>query len=167
MPGGPTWDVVENYDIIELKNHLETFGVFDLDMSQEIDHTIIRIPLRTAAQAVTSEIVKQEVKLDDIKKALEQFGQEMKEGGLLFLKYIRKITLRTDNDLVATIQVLDGDSNDLSIRDELPSDFKRLYVQMSSNMKRDLCRIFELGIKYSTNASSTVNRYLILHTMLR
>lgn len=167
MPGGPTWDFVEDHDTVELQNHLETFQLFDLDTSKEIDLTIIRIPLRTVAQAATSEIVKQEVRLDDIKKALEQFGQEMKEGGLLFLKYIRKITLRIDNDLVASIQVLENNSTDLKIRDELPSDFKRLYVQTPSRTEHDLHKFFELDIEYATGASSSINRYLISHTMMR
>lgn len=167
MPGGPTWDYIENHDSVELQNHLETFRTFDLNMSKETNHTIIRIPLRTAAQAKTSEIATNEIRLDDIKNALELFGQEMKEGGLLFLKYIRKITLRVDDDLVAMIQVLDNNSNGLNIRDELPSDFKRLYVQAQPKTEVDVHKIFELDIEYSTGSVSTVSRYLIQHTMLR
>lgn len=167
-PGGPAWDVIENHQCIEMKNHLETFSTFNFDSSKEINETVIRVPLRTSSQAKTSKIVQREISVDEIKEALRQFGQEMKDGGLLFLKYIRKVILRIDSDVVAQIEILEDDANGLRVRNELPADFKRLYVQQaSSTMQQDLSKTFELKIRYSAGATSDTAHYLMQHTMLR
>lgn len=105
-PGGPAYDVVANKDCLEIANHIKTFEAFGVDGTQAIDATIIRIPLRTQAQAKTSEIVQREISVEDIKSALEQFANEIYEGGLLFLKHISKVTIRIDNDVVLTAQIL-------------------------------------------------------------
>lgn len=92
----------------------------------------------------------------------------MKDGGLLFLKYIRTIILRFDNDIVAKLQILENDPDSLKARNELPLDFQRLYVeQESSILRQDITKIFELQIEYSDGQVSSVDRYLVQHTMLR
>lgn len=167
-PGGPAWDVIENHDCIEMENHLKTFSSFNLDSSKEINETVIRVPLRTPSQAKTSKIVQREISVDEIKEALKQFGQEMKDGGLLFLKHIRKVILRIDSDVVAQIEILEDDINSLRIRNELPTDFVRLYVQKtSSTVPQDIFKTFELKIRYSAGATSNTAHYLVQHTMLR
>lgn len=160
--------MVANSDCRDIQNHLATFSTFKLDPSKEIDQAIIRIPLRTSDQAKKSKIVDREVSVDEIKDELRQFAQEMKDGGLLFLKYIRTIILRIDNDIVAKLQILENDPDSLKARNELPLDFQRLYVeQESSILRQDITKIFELQIEYSDGQVSSVDRYLVQHTMLR
>ncbi len=167
-PGGPAWDVIAHGDCIEMQNHLKTFRALDLDMSQELDQTIIRIPLRTESQAAISKIVKRETTTDDIKKALEQFGDEMKEGGLIFLKFIRKITIRIDVDVLATIEIVGHGPQSLKARDGIPTDFKRLYTPGLVLEKRDhISKSFRLDFVYSAGTSSSTESYLIHHTMRR
>ena len=100
QPGGPTWDVVREQNCQEIQNHLKTFQAFNIDVSREIDETIIRIPLRTKAQAMTSKTVNREITREEIKDALDQFGREVREGGLLFLRYIEKVIVRIDDDVI-------------------------------------------------------------------
>ena len=106
QPGGPTWDVVKEQGCEEIQNHLKTFRAFHLDLSRDINETIIRIPLRTKAQARTSKIVEREITIKEIKDALDHFGQEVREGGLLFLKHIQKVTVRIDENVAWEAKIL-------------------------------------------------------------
>jgi sacsin len=165
-PGGPAWDVVENQNCVELRNHLETFRVFDLDTTQGIQQTIIRVPLRTEAQAARSKIVGREISVNEIRTALEQFAEEMKEGGLLFLKHVRSIILRIDNEIISKIQILE-EGSDLKTRRELPLDFKQLYVpQTPPAGQREIFKKLTLRIQFSSAAHTFVQTYLIQHTMM-
>lgn len=168
QPGGPAWDVVENHECIEIQNHLKTFSLFNLNLSHEIKETIIRVPLRTLSQAKTSKIAPRMISVDEIKEALGQFGQDMKDGGLLFLKHIRRIVLRIDNEILARIEISETDSDSMRIRNEIPGDFKKLYSQqVSSSLQQDISKSFEIQTKYSAGAISDTTHYLIQHTMLR
>ena len=105
QPGGPTWDVIKNKNSEELQNHLKTFGAFPIDTAVPLDATIIRIPLRTQAQAVDSKIVKKEVTVENIKDALILLGREVRQGGLLFLKHVRKMVVRVDDQIMWEAQI--------------------------------------------------------------
>lgn len=167
MSGGPAWDVVKD-DCIEVQNHMKTFGSFnDLDLSKGVDQTIIRIPLRTENQAKVSKIVGRVTTTHDIKKAFEEFGDEMKEGGLLFLKSICKIIIRIDSNVVARIEIVDNGSNGLEPRNKILTDFKRMYAADGPDpSKSDIfCKNFELSVKYSAGPSSNIGRYFIQHNM--
>lgn len=111
-PGGPRWDVVQNVDSIEIQNHLVTFRQFGLDPRQPLDQTIIRIPFRTAAQAAESKLFQREITIQEIRQALEEFGQEIKEGGLLFLKHIQKVTIRVDSNVLIKAEILETSRKD-------------------------------------------------------
>ena len=98
--GGPAWDVVHEKDSMELRNHLKTFDAFALDVSKPLDGTIIRIPLRTKEQAKESKIVQREVTISDIENALAALGREVREGGLLFLKHVRRMLVRINEKIM-------------------------------------------------------------------
>lgn len=167
MSGGPAWDVVKE-KCIEVQNHMKTFGSFnDLDLMKGVDQTIIRIPLRTKNQAKESKIVGRVTTTYDIKKAFEEFGDEIKEGGLLFLKSICKIIIRIDSNVVATIEIVDNGSNGLEPRNRILTDFKRMYAAhgLDSNKTDIFCKNFELSVKYSAGQFSNIKRYLIQHNM--
>lgn len=91
---------------------MKALGAFDFDHRLDFDETIIRIPLRTEAQKETSKIAKHAISVDGIKLALEKFGQEIRAGGLLFLKHIRKVIIRVDDSVILTAQIVEDDSRD-------------------------------------------------------
>lgn len=164
--GGPAWDVVENQDCPEMQNHLKTFGTFDFDTSQDMQQTIIRVPLRTAAQAARSKIVNREIAVEEIKVALEQFADEMQEGGLLFLKHIRTVILRIDDETIFKIKITE-EGSELQIRDELPLDFKRLYVpQTPPVVQEDIFKSLRVRVELCQGNSSYAHSYLIQHAMM-
>lgn len=164
-PGGPAWDVVQNQACVELQNHLKTFRTFELDTTQEFQQTIIRVPLRTAAQATRSKIVRREITVEEIEIAIKQFAEEMKEGGLLFLKHIQSIILRIDDETISRIRILE-EGSDFRARDQLPLDFKRQYVP-DTPLQQDISRTLSLRTEYSDVTSSSTQSYLIQHTMMK
>ena len=167
-PGGPIWDVVEDRDRAEIQNHLKALGAFELDYTRSNDETIIRIPLRTQEQARTSKIFQQKISVQNIEDAFKDFGQEIQEGGLLFLKHIRKIVIKLNNEVVLSAQVLDDDLNSASMRKSIPTDFKQRYAPNMSPPTQDLSKTFVMGIECSTkdNPITRLSQYVIQHTMM-
>ena len=105
QPGGPAYKLDSS---LEIGNHLRTFDTFDLDLSEGIAQTFIRLPLRTNHQAMKSEIVSREAKPDEIKEALDGFAQELRDGGLLFLKHVKKVTIKFDEKVFAQSEASEG-----------------------------------------------------------
>lgn len=103
--GGPRWDVVQNRDYVEIQNHMKTFSKLGLDPCEPLNETVIHIPLRSEAQAAKSRIFSLRVDASAIRQALEEFGQELKEGGMLFLKHIRKVIIRIDDDVLLMAEI--------------------------------------------------------------
>ena len=186
QPGGPTWDVVKEQACVEIQNHLKTFRAFQLDVSQEIDETVIRIPLRTKAQALTSKIVEREITTNEIKEALDQFGQEVREGGLLFLKHIQKVTVRINDDVVWDAKILQDNPMNLKLvifdqscainsqmlmlnraRQELPADFNKIFAPGAGPIAAGqyLSKIFNIEVEFTKKETRTVYRYVVHHTM--
>ena len=89
---------------------MKALGAFDFDHRLNFNETIIRIPLRTEAQKESSKIAKHAISIGDIRAALEKFGQEIRAGGLLFLKHVRKVIIRVDDTVIATAQIVEDDS---------------------------------------------------------
>lgn len=167
-PRGPTWDVVGNQNSVEIQNHMKALGAFDFDHRLVFNETIIRIPLRTEAQKETSKISKHAISITDIKVALEEFAREIRDGGLLFLKHIRKVIIRVDDSVVLTAQIIEDDSCDTRSRRELSTDFRRLYAPHPTETGLvDVSKMFEVNIKYSDTRSTRTDNYLVHHTMTR
>ena len=90
----------------------------------------------------------------------------MKDGGLLFLKHIRSIVLRIDDETISRIRILE-EGSDLHVRHELPADFKQLYVpQTPPAVRQDVFKSLNLQIEFSSATGSFVQSYLIQHTMM-
>ena len=175
--------MVENKDSLELQNHLKTFKAFSLDTSLPLDGTIIRIPLRTKAQATESKIVQREVTIEHIKEALALLGKEVRQGGLLFLKHVRKMTVRVDDEVMWEVRMQERDMENQrfayiagressasltcnSVRTELTVDFKSLYVHSAVN--GDLHRVsksFTLDMSYQEGPETVSTPYLVHHLM--
>ncbi|KAL8669925.1 MAG: hypothetical protein Q9168_005505 [Polycauliona sp. 1 TL-2023] len=96
--GGPTYDILQ--DSLEIQNHLKTFRRAGINTSQAVNATVIRIPLRTKSQAEKSKIVNRQATVQEITKALHDLGQEIREGGMLFLRYVRKVTVKIDGNVL-------------------------------------------------------------------
>ena len=165
--GGPTWDVVENAENAEISSHLKTFSTFRLDHRQELDQTVVRIPLRTKSQALTSEIIlnKEEVTVSHVEQALRAFSQNIQAGDLLFLKHVRKITIRIDSEIILIAEILLPKEGQANVRDKLSADFLQLYGSSSTINPTKAFRTFETRISFTDESRTWVDRYLISHLM--
>lgn len=98
--GGNMYDILQCRESEELQNHLKTFQQAKVDTSRAVDATVIRIPLRTETQAESSKIVNRQATVEEIKKALCDLGREIRAGGMLFLRHVRKATARIDDAIL-------------------------------------------------------------------
>ncbi|KAI9806897.1 MAG: hypothetical protein M1833_002555 [Piccolia ochrophora] len=113
QPGGPIYDTKECCQDPEIKNQLAAFKAFDVDRGGSFDGTVIRLPLRSSAQAQVSHIVHREAALEDILDAFGEFIRELKGGGILFLRNITSVTFRQDGRHLASMKII-GDDNSVS-----------------------------------------------------
>jgi len=107
--GGNLYDFVETSGDEIMKNHMAAFQDVIKYPKQRLNGTVIRIPLRTAAQAIKSQISTRETTVPDLKKVLQSFASEFKDNGLLFMKSVEKLEI-TANEISISIEIIDGDA---------------------------------------------------------
>jgi sacsin len=93
--GGPVYDFVNSFDDIAIQNHMRAFRTVMEHLDQKLDGTIIRIPLRTQTQAVKSKIQTRETTTSEILDVLRSFASEFGKNGLLFMRNIEKLEIRS------------------------------------------------------------------------
>lgn len=147
---------------------MRTFQAFNFDPSLAFDGTIIRIPLRTKAQAQKSKIVDREVTTHQISEALSLLGHEVKQGGLLFLKHVRKMSVRIDDKVLWQVEMQGHDTASIGVRNNLSVDFMTLFVPVAPIESDDsVSRTFQVDIRFTESALDTTFSYLIHHLMKR
>lgn len=91
--GGPVYDFVQASGHAAIQNHMSAFRGVMKHLGQPLDGTIIRIPLRSQAQASESKISDRETTVSELSKVLESFAVEFRETGLLFMRNIEKLEI--------------------------------------------------------------------------
>lgn len=91
-------------------NQLKGFSAIDEfeSFDKPLHGTIIRLPLRTDAQAKVSKISTRETDISDIEKSLTAFAQEIGIQGLLFLKSVQRIVINIDATRLHDIAVVNA-----------------------------------------------------------
>lgn len=107
--GGPRWNFVEGADDPCMQNHMAAFQKIMSNPNERFHGTIIRIPLRTQAQASESKISNRATTIQDMRTVLEQFAEEFGKNGLLFMKNVDTITIRSTSDLFIEMSVVQKD----------------------------------------------------------
>jgi sacsin len=106
-PGGNVYDFAKNSDNIKIKNQMAAFQSVMKQLDQKLDGTIIRIPLRTQAQAKKSDISNRETTVSDVVEVLRSFASEFGDSGLLFMRNVEKLELGSAA-MSISIQMGDG-----------------------------------------------------------
>ena len=167
QPGGPTWDVVENRSCPEIQNHLKTFQHFAVDTSRPFNGTLIRIPLRTDEQAAKSKISDRSVSTEQILDALHSLGHEIRQGGSLFLKHVRQITVRLDSSPIWKVRIDGHDAVSSRMYNDLTLRFYELYAQRSSDRPREAVSAdFQVNVHYSEGNEPPVRSSYVLHHLM-
>ena len=93
-------------------NQLRCFSLLGTEWDHSFDGTIIRIPLRTASQAMRSEICKVETTANHVQDSMNSFAHEIGPSGLLFLKSVQRIVLSINDEQLNEVDVINA--HDLS-----------------------------------------------------
>lgn len=92
--GGPVYDFVEDSGNIKIQKHMSAFQTVMEHLDRKLDGTIIRIPLRTQAQAVKSKIIPdRETTASEVLDVLRSFATEFGKNGLLFMRNIERLEI--------------------------------------------------------------------------
>lgn len=59
-----------------------------------------------------SKIVDREISTKEISEALHELGKEIREGGMLFLRHVRKVTARVDDNVLWRAEVVGSTDQD-------------------------------------------------------
>lgn len=88
------YDFVEDYKEAAIKNQMAAYQTVMKHLDQPFDGTIIRIPLRTPAQAKKSEISNKATTTSELVEVIQTFASDFGNNGLLFMRNIEKLELR-------------------------------------------------------------------------
>lgn len=166
-PGGPAWDVVREQKSIEIKSHMKTFQSFEIDPSKPLIGTIIRIPLRTRKQARISKISDRHVTVDQILDALTLLGHEIRHGGILFLKNIRRITARLDSRVIWNARIEGHESLSFQLQNNLPLRFRELYAREDASVYQQVSETLKLDIHFNARDDTpSTSSYVLQHLMM-
>jgi sacsin len=102
------YDFVENCEEAEMKNQMAAYQTLMKHYDRPFGGTIIRVPLRTQAQAEKSEIVKRATTTPELVDVIKTFASDFGHNGLLFMRNIEKLELRAPG-VAVEIEMLDRD----------------------------------------------------------
>ncbi|KAL8934658.1 MAG: hypothetical protein Q9211_005115 [Gyalolechia sp. 1 TL-2023] len=166
--GGPTYDFVECQSSLEMQNHLKAFNSAKVDTSRAVDGTVIRIPLRTKAQAARSKIVNREISIEEITEALHELGQEIKDGGMLFLRHVRKVTAKMNDTVLWQAHATGATVEDTQAMQSISGAFRDMYTSLPGQGEPEkLVRGFYVNIQHLTQSSSSTHSFFVQHRMTR
>lgn len=118
-----------------MKNQLAAFSSIATNFDVEFPGTIIRLPLRTEAQAGWSEIVADGMctKEDDIMEIFDKFAGELVDS-ILFLRNVRSITLRVDNEIFAQAQATILGGGNAQAEFSVNRGYREVFVEQSREL---------------------------------
>jgi len=91
--GGPVYDFVKNSEEVAIQNQMAAFQTVMEHLDQKLEATVIRIPLRTQAQALKSEISDRGTTVAEVSQVLQSFASEFGDNGLLFMRNVEKLEI--------------------------------------------------------------------------
>lgn len=91
--GGPVYDFVANSGETAIRNHMAAFQTVMEHTDRRLESTVIRIPLRTEAQARQSDTSDKTITVSKILEVLQIFTSEFGHNGLLFMRNVEKLEI--------------------------------------------------------------------------
>lgn len=170
-PGGPVYEFTEAPEDPDMRGQLTAFGSILKDSQNRFEGTIVRLPLRTKAQAAKSKIVPDKSTSErEIIEVFELFSSELVES-LLFLRNVHTITLRIGDDTYAKVESTTGASHH-----KAKEIINKGYLDVFVKQEKELCETDfltdislyrgEAADNYKTGKEEKF-RYAISHHMRR
>jgi sacsin len=108
--GGPVYDFVANSGEVAIQNQMAAFQSVIEHLDRHLEGTVIRIPLRTEAQATKSEISDRETTVSEMLEVLQSFASEFGNNGLLFMRNVEKLEIGSAAGMSIGIEMVDGEN---------------------------------------------------------
>lgn len=108
--GGPVYDFVANSREAAIQNHMAAFQTIMEHLDRHLEGTVIRIPLRTEAQATKSEISDRGTTISEVLEVFQSFASEFGNNGLLFMRNIEKLEIGSAAGISIGIEMINGET---------------------------------------------------------
>ncbi|KAH6680301.1 hypothetical protein B0J14DRAFT_578321 [Halenospora varia] len=155
--GGPVYNFVEDAEDPVMRNQMAAFRAIVENVTEPLDGTVIRIPFRSEKQARKSEISKRPTTAKEVSDVLRQFAADLNNGGLLFMRNVEKLEIRSTHNLSIDIEIVG-------------ENIRSHKVQVSNATKTFLenpAYVFdyslEAGIRYTNGHKSTMSQFVVHH----
>jgi sacsin len=76
-----------------MRDQMAAFSAITEEFDRPFQGTIIRVPLRTPAQAETSQICRRAASFSEVAEVMQTFADDFGHAGLLFMKNISQISI--------------------------------------------------------------------------
>jgi sacsin len=97
---------VKNSGNTAIKNQMAAYQSVMENQEQSLDGTIIRIPLRSKAQAIKSEICSRETTTSAVLEVLQNFAAEFGNSGLLFMRSVERVRIESTAGMSIEINIV-------------------------------------------------------------
>lgn len=99
------YNFVDDAEDPDMQGQMAAFDTIMKDVKNELDGTIIRIPLRTKEQAMISEITERVTTVAEVRDVLEKFAIEFGNNGLLFMRNVEQLIISSTSGVSAEINL--------------------------------------------------------------
>ena len=104
------YDFVANSREAAIQNHMAAFQTVMEHLDRHLEGTVIRIPLRTEAQATKSEISDRGTTVSEVLEVFQSFASEFGNNGLLFMRNIEKLEIGSAAGISIGIEMINGET---------------------------------------------------------
>ncbi|KAH8668095.1 hypothetical protein BGZ60DRAFT_451451 [Tricladium varicosporioides] len=159
--GGPMYDFVKHASESSTQNHMAAFQAVIENTRQPLDGTVIRIPLRTEAQAAQSKITNRATTVSDISDILRIFSTEFGESGLLFMRNVTRLEiLSASTGLSMHMEMQSAEGIQLQ-----KLKIKQAVKEAVQSKEYSWDYSFGAEIKYSLNGTTKQTKFALNHTI--
>ncbi|KAH8668096.1 hypothetical protein BGZ60DRAFT_528433 [Tricladium varicosporioides] len=157
--GGPVYNFVKDAEDPAMRNQMAAFRAIVENVTEPLDGTVIRIPFRSEKQARKSEISNRPTTTKEVSNILKQFTTDLMDGGLLFMRNVEKLEIRSTHNLSIDIEIVGESirSHKLQVSNATKSFLKDQAFTFDYS--------FEAGIKYTSGNKTTLSQFVIHHTI--
>ncbi|RDL30678.1 Uncharacterized protein BP5553_10023 [Venustampulla echinocandica] len=157
--GGPVYDFAKDSGDAAIENQMAAFQSVMEHLDQPFNGTVIRVPLRTEAQATKSEISGRGTTVSEVAEVLQSFASEFGGSGLLFMRNVEKLEIKSA-DMSIGIQMVDRKvlrSHKLKVKDAV----KRALTDPEHSFDYS----FEAGIEYRSTGQLKTTTFIVHHNI--
>ena len=104
------YDFVADSGEVAIQNQMAAFQTVMEHLDRHLEGTVIRIPLRTEAQATKSEISDRRTAASEVLDVFQSFASEFGNNGLLFMRNVEKLEIGSASGMSIGIEMADAET---------------------------------------------------------